>query len=174
MGLIGTFEDPQGWKHDNYAKHYPDGYELVDVPESEDATHEGYIAAMKLNCEHLVVDNVMELCASAVRGCLIAAAGRKLVIADLSNIEGRVLAWLAGEDWKTKAFTDFDRGVGHDLYVLAYSRSFSVTPEQVLDNKKNGDGMMRQLGKIMELALGYQGGVGAFATMARLYGIEKA
>jgi DNA polymerase len=132
------------------------------------------IAAMKADCEDLVVGNVMELCASAVRGCLIAPAGRKLVIADLSNIEGRVLAWLAGEDWKTDAFTAFDRGVGHDLYVLAYSRSFSVTPEQVIDNKKTGDGMMRQLGKIMELALGYQGGVGAFATMARLYGIEKA
>jgi DNA polymerase len=132
------------------------------------------IAAMKADCEDLVVGNVMELCASAVRGCLIAPAGRKLVVADLSNIEGRVLAWLAGEDWKTDAFTDFDRGVGHDLYVLAYSRSFSVTPEHVLENKKSGDGMMRQLGKIMELALGYQGGVGAFATMARLYGIEKA
>ena len=132
------------------------------------------IAAMKADCEDLVVGNVMELCASAVRGCLIAPAGRKLVIADLSNIEGRVLAWLAGEDWKTDAFTAFDRGVGHDLYVLAYSRSFSVTPEQVLDNKKNGDGMMRQLGKIMELALGYQGSVGAFQSMARLYGIEKA
>ena len=135
---------------------------------------EAGIAAMKANCEDLVVDNVMELCASAVRGCLVASAGRKLVIADLSNIEGRVLAWLAGEDWKTKAFADFDRGTGHDLYVLAYSRSFNVTPEQVLENKKSGDGMMRQLGKIMELALGYQGGVGAFATMARLYGIEKS
>jgi len=132
------------------------------------------IAAMKADAEDLVVGNVMELCASAVRGCLIASPGRKLVVADLSNIEGRVLAWLAGEDWKTKAFTDFDRGVGHDLYVLAYSRSFKVTPEQVLENKKSGDGMMRQLGKIMELALGYQGSVGAFQSMARLYGIEKA
>ena len=135
---------------------------------------EAGIAAMKADCEDLVVDNVMELCASAVRGCLIAPPGRKLVVADLSNIEGRVLAWLAGEDWKTKAFTDFDRGVGHDLYVLAYSRSFGVTPEQVIENKKSGDGMMRQLGKIMELALGYQGSVGAFSSMARLYGIEKA
>jgi hypothetical protein len=113
---------------------------------------EAGIAAMKADCEDLVVDNVMELCASAVRGCLIAPPGRKLVIADLSNIEGRVLAWLAGEDWKTKAFTDFDRGVGHDLYVLAYARSFGVTPEQVIENKKSGDGMMRQLGKVMELA----------------------
>ena len=143
-------------------------------PTMKQSAIEAGIAAMKLDCEDLVVDNVMELCASAVRGCLIAPPGRKLVVADLSNIEGRVLAWLAGEDWKTDAFTDFDRGVGHDLYVLAYSRSFSVTPEQVIDNKKNSDGMMRQLGKIMELALGYQGSVGAFQSMARLYGIEKA
>jgi DNA polymerase len=142
-------------------------------PTLKQAVIEMGIAAMKANAEDLVVGNVMELCASAVRGCLIAPAGRKLVVADLSNIEGRVLAWLAGEDWKTKAFTDFDRGVGHDLYVLAYSRSFSVTPEHVLENKKSGDGMMRQLGKIMELALGYQGSVGAFQSMARLYGIEK-
>ena len=142
-------------------------------PTLKQAVIEMGIAAMKADAEDLVVGNVMELCASAVRGCLIAPAGRKLVVADLSNIEGRVLAWLAGEDWKTKAFTDFDRGVGHDLYVLAYSRSFSVTPEHVLENKKSGDGMMRQLGKIMELALGYQGSVGAFQSMARLYGIEK-
>lgn len=142
-------------------------------PTLKQAVIEMGIAAMKADAEDLVVSNVMELCASAVRGCLIAPAGRKLVVADLSNIEGRVLAWLAGEDWKTKAFTDFDRGVGHDLYVLAYSRSFKVTPEQVIENKKSGDGMMRQLGKIMELALGYQGSVGAFQSMARLYGIEK-
>jgi DNA polymerase len=100
-----------------------------------------------------------------VRGCLVAPAGRKLVIADLSNIEGRVLAWLAGEDWKVEAFYEFDRGVGHDLYVVAYAKGFNVDPEEVVENKKNGDGSMRQYGKTMELACGYQGGVGAFRTM---------
>jgi DNA polymerase len=100
-----------------------------------------------------------------VRGCLVAPAGRKLVIADLSNIEGRVLAWLAGEDWKVKAFYDFDRGIGHDLYVVAFSEAFDVKPEEVVDNKKNGDGSMRQYGKTMELAGGYGGGVGAYRTM---------
>ena len=123
------------------------------------------IAAMKLDCEDLLFDNVTELCSSAVRGCLVAPAGRKLVIADLSNIEGRVLAWLAGEDWKIKAFYDFDRGVGHDLYVVAYAKGFNVDPEEVVENKKTGDGSMRQYGKTMELACGYQGGVGAFRTM---------
>lgn len=123
------------------------------------------ISAMKLDCEDLMFDNVTDLCSSAVRGCLVAPAGRKLVIADLSNIEGRVLAWLAGEDWKVEAFYDFDRGVGHDLYVVAYAKGFNVDPEEVVDNKKNGDGSMRQYGKTMELACGYQGGVGAFRTM---------
>ena len=123
------------------------------------------IAAMKLDCEDLLFDNVTDLCSSAVRGCLVAPAGRKLVIADLSNIEGRVLAWLAGEDWKVEAFYDFDRGVGHDLYVVAYAKGFNVDPEVVVENKKTGDGSMRQYGKTMELACGYQGGVGAFRTM---------
>ena len=131
------------------------------------------IAAMKADCEDLITSNVMELCTSAVRGCLVAAEGKKLVISDLSNIEGRVLAWLAGEAWKVEAFSAFDRGKQHDIYILAYSRAFNTTPEAVIENKKSGDGMMRQLGKIMELALGYQGSVGAFASMARLYGIEK-
>jgi len=123
------------------------------------------IAAMKADCEDMIFDNVTELCTGAVRGCLVAAPGKKLVISDLSNIEGRVLAWLAGEQWKVKAFFDFDRGVGHDLYVVAYATAFGVTPEVVAENKKTGDGTMRQYGKVMELAGGYGGGVGAYRTM---------
>lgn len=132
---------------------------------------EAGIAAMKAGCEDLLIDNVSQLCSSAVRGALIAGEGRKLVVADLANIEGRVLAWLAGEEWKLKAFREVDRGVGHDLYVLAYSRSFGVTPEVVIENKKTGDGMMRQIGKVQELALGYGGGAGAFRAMAGLFGL---
>jgi DNA polymerase bacteriophage-type len=138
-------------------------------PTMKQAAIEAGIAAMKLDCEDLVVDNVMELCASAVRGSLVASPGKKLVISDLSNIEGRVAAWLAGRTGSSKAFKASIKSVrtGHDIYVLAYSRSFGVTPEQVIDNKKTGDGMMRQLGKIMELALGFGGSVGAFSTMAK-------
>ncbi|WP_338044622.1 hypothetical protein [Moraxella lincolnii] len=64
----------------------------------------------------------MELTSSAIRGCIIAPNGKKLVVSDLSNIEGRVQAWLADETWKLDAFRAFDSGQGHDLYKLAYAK----------------------------------------------------
>lgn len=123
------------------------------------------IDALLADCEDLLFDDVMELTSSAIRGCLIAPRNKKLVIADLSNIEGRVLSWLAGEKWKIKAFEDFDAGQGHDLYKLAYAKSFGCKPEDV--SKED-----RQIGKVQELALGYEGGVGAFLTFAAAYGID--
>lgn len=130
------------------------------------------VDAILSDCEDLIFDNVMELCGNAVRGALVAEPGKKMVIADLSNIEGRVVAWLAGEDWKVEAFSEFDKGVGHDLYVLAYSRAFGVTAEVVIADKKTGLGQMRAIGKVMELALQYGGSVGAFAKMAEIYGVS--
>lgn len=130
------------------------------------------IRALKAGIAHLVFDDVMKITSSAIRGCIIAADRKKLVVSDLSNIEGRVAAWLAEEEWKLQAFRDYDKGVGYDLYALAYSRSMGITPQEVIENKEHGDGQMRQIGKVMELALGYQGGVGAFLTFAAAYGLD--
>lgn len=123
------------------------------------------IAALKTGCADLVAPNVMALCSSALRGCLVAPQGCKLVIADLANIEGRVLAWLAGEKWKLQAFAQYDASIGPDLYKLAYARAFGVPVDGVTKDQ-------RQIGKVMELMLGYGGGVGAFVTGAAGYGFD--
>jgi DNA polymerase len=134
---------------------------------NQDEIDEG-IEALKIGCADLITDNVMALTSSAIRGCIVAPPGKKLVVADLSNIEGRDQAWLAGEQWKLDAFRAYDNGTGHDLYALAYAASFGVTPESVMADKKAG-GNQRQVGKVQELALGYEGGVGAFVTFADAY-----
>ena len=128
---------------------------------------EDLIACTKAGVLPLVHDKPMEALRDQVRGVIVAPPGRKLVQADLSNIEGRVMAWLAGEEWKLQAFRDFDAGRGHDLYILAYAKAFAVDPKTV--PKK---GLERQIGKVMELFLGFGGGVGAFTTGALTYRID--
>lgn len=135
------------------------------TPGFDGDVQEEAIAALKAGVADLVYDNVMQLTANCIRGLIVAPAGKKLVIADLSNIEGRALAWLASEEWKLEAFRAFDRGQGHDLYKLAYAKSFGVRPEDVDKNK-------RQIGKVQELMLGYEGGVGAYLTGAATYGFD--
>ncbi|EEA9138403.1 DNA polymerase [Salmonella enterica subsp. enterica] len=130
----------------------------------QDQIDEG-IEALKAGCADLLFDNIMELTSSALRGCIMAPEGKKLVVSDLSNIEGRKLAWLAGEQWKLDAFREYDEGTGPDLYKLAYARAFNISPDDV-------DKYQRQIGKVMELGLGFGGGVAAFLTFALVYGLD--
>ena len=130
------------------------------------------IEAILANAENLIVNDVMRLARNAIRGAIIAAPGHKLVVADLANIEGRDAAWMAGEEWKVQAFRDFDAGIGPDLYALAYARAFNTTVDEVMQDKREGTGLKRQIGKVMELMLQYGGGVGAFVTGAETYGID--
>lgn len=143
------------------------------------------IEALKAGTADLVFGNdTMRLTANAVRGCIVAPPGRKLCIADLSNIEGRGLAYLAGEKWKLKAFADFDASLivdaagkpvldkkgerqfaKPDLYRGSYARSMGVDVNSVGKDQ-------RQQGKVLELAMGFEGGVASFITFAVVYGMD--
>lgn len=108
----------------------------------------------------------MDAVSSSLRGCLIPARGKRFVSRDFSAIESRKLAWSAGEQWKVKAFLDFDGGDGADQYRLAYARTFNVPIDDV------DFGNDRQAGKVIDLSMGYGGGVGALVAMAGTYGLS--
>lgn len=126
---------------------------------------EGGISAIKGGYADLVYEHPSKIASSAIRGLLVCDGGGKLVVADLASIEGRVLAWLAGEDYKLEAYREIDKGVGFDMYVRTYAKTFSFPVEDV-------DKDQRQLGKTLELALGYNGGVGALVTFSNGFNID--
>ncbi|ELR1491008.1 DNA polymerase I [Salmonella enterica] len=107
--------------------------------------------------------DISKLTASTVRGCIIPEPGNKLVVADYSNVEGRGLAWLAGEEAALKTFRS-----GLDIYCVTAGKMFGMEPDYIKKNRKD----LRQIGKTCELALGYSGGVGAFVNMAKVTGLD--
>lgn len=129
------------------------------LPEAEDV--DCYIRALKVDMHEALFDNLMLYGSAALRGVVIAPDDKKLVVSDLSNIEGRANAWLAGEKWKLDAFYAFDAGDGPDLYKVAAGRILGKNPLDITKPERNG------LGKVSELAFGYQGGVGACQNFAK-------
>lgn len=104
----------------------------------------------------------MSVISDSLRGFLIAKPGHDLIGCDFASIEARVLAWLAGEEKKLVVF----RGHGK-IYELAAADIYNVPMEEITK-----DDPRRQIGKVAELALGFQGGKGAFLVMAKSYGVK--
>lgn len=100
-------------------------------------------------------------CASrCVRGSIAAPPGKEFICSDFSAIEGRGLVYLAGEKWVLDAYAR-----GDDLYKHAAAMIFGISYDSVSKDQ-------RQIGKVSELALGYGGGIGAYASMAKGYRID--
>ena len=103
----------------------------------------------------LVYGNVPDTLSQLIRTAFIPSPGNVFVVADFSAIEARVISWLAGEKWRLDAFR-----AGKDIYCESASKMFGVPVE-----KHGRNSHLRQKGKVAELALGYQGGVGALKAM---------
>ncbi|MGU3656781.1 hypothetical protein [Methylobacterium fujisawaense] len=110
----------------------------------------------------------LPLLSDSIRGFIWAGPGKELLAADYSGIEGAIQAWFAGEDWKVKALFDLilDPSLP-DMYRRAAAGIYNTTTDLLTKKDKR-----RQVGKVSELSLGYQGGVGAFRSMARNYSLK--
>jgi len=97
---------------------------------------------------------------NCLRGLLVAGEGCDLLAADYSAIEARVLAWLAGEEYLIKLFMEGGRVYEYQASKIYRTPIDSITSDQ------------RFVGKVAQLALGYQGGERAFKMMALAYGID--
>jgi DNA polymerase len=108
----------------------------------------------------ILYGDAMNAIASALRGMIIAGPGNKFYVADFAAIEARVTAWLYNEEWKLDAFIEVDRGNGYkgsdDMYCAAAAMIFGHPVSKKLHKA------LRQIGKMCELAFGYQGGIGAW------------
>lgn len=108
----------------------------------------------------------MKVIASSVRSVLVAPPGKDLLFPDYSGVEARWNAWMFDEQWKLAAYRAFDRGTGANLYCVVYGQCFGVDP----DSPEGKAG--KQQGKVLDLSMGYEGGVGAFVKMAGTYRID--
>lgn len=115
----------------------------------------------------LVYGNVSDTLSQLIRTAFVPSEGHKFVVADFSAIEARVIAWLAGEQWRQEVFATHGK-----IYEASASQMFGVPIELI--KKGNPEYALRQKGKVAELALGYGGSSGALIAMGALdMGLEE-
>lgn len=132
---------------------------LPDLEQARELVRNGDFAALEL-----LYDSVPEVLSELIRTAFVPKDGTKLVVADFSAIEARVIAWLAGEHWRNEVFATHGK-----IYEASASQMFRVPIEEITKGSP-----LRQKGKIAELALGYGGSVGALKAMGALeMGLEE-
>lgn len=117
-----------------------------------------------LDLLEMMYDNPSDILSQCIRPTIVPAPGKKFIVSDFSAIEARVIAWLAGEDWRIDVFKTHGK-----IYEASASQMFKVPIEEI-----DKGSPLRQKGKVAELALGYQGSVGALKQMGALkMGLEE-
>lgn len=127
---------------------------LADIADVREIVKDGDLEGLEM-----LYDSVPDTLSQLIRTAFIAKDGHTLLVADYSAIEARVIAFLAGEEWRQEVFAK-----GGDIYCASASRMFKVPVE-----KHGVNAHLRQKGKIAELALGYGGGVNAL----KAFGADK-
>lgn len=128
--------------------------EMPDLADCRELVRDGHYTAVKA-----LYGGVAKPLSELVRTAIIPEEGHRILVADFSAIEARVIAWLAGEQWRLDTFRE-----GGDIYCASASQMFHVP---VVKHGENGH--LRQKGKVAELALGYGGGVNAL----KAFGADK-
>jgi DNA polymerase len=126
---------------------------LEDLAEARALVRFGDFDALEM-----LYEDVPDTLSQLIRTAFVPRAGARFIVSDFSAIEARVIAWLAGEQWRQDVFAK-----GGDIYCASASQMFKVPVE-----KHGINGHLRQKGKIAELALGYGGSVGALKAMGAL------
>ena len=106
----------------------------------------------------MLYEDIPDTLSQLIRTAFVPQDGRKLIVADFSAIEARVLAWLAGERWVSEVFEK-----GRDIYCETAARMFHCRVEKHGENAE-----LRQKGKQATLSCGYGGSVGALTAMGAL------
>jgi len=119
------------------------------------------VKGKKLDALKIVYGNIPDTLSQLIRTTFIPREGHTFVVADFSAIEARVIAWLAGEQWRLDVFATHGK-----IYEASASQMFGVPVEKIV--KGNPEYSLRQKGKVAELALGYQGSSGALIKMGAL------
>lgn len=123
------------------------------IPDLESARN--LVLSGNMDALELLYEDIPDTLSQLIRTAFVPKAGYKFIVADFSAIEARVIAWLAGEQWRMDAFAN-----GEDIYCASASKMFGVP---VVKHGVNGH--LRQKGKVAELACGYGGSVGAMKAM---------
>jgi DNA polymerase len=119
------------------------------------------VKAKNVEALKIIYGNVPDTLSQLIRTAFIPSLGNLFTVADFSAIEARVIAWLAGEQWRLDVFNSHGK-----IYEASASQMFGVPIGLI--KKGNPEYELRQKGKVSELALGYQGGPGALISMGAL------
>lgn len=132
---------------------------LPDLDAARSLVRDGQFSALEM-----LYDSVPLVLSELIRTAFVPKPGCRFFVADFAAIEARVIAWIAGEQWRQEVFAN-----GSDIYCASASAMFHVPVE-----KHGQNAHLRQRGKIAELALGYGGAVGALKAMGALnYGVAE-